>query len=83
MDTETIDKQEALKKDWRTHPTSRTILILVTVWLVSNSLIILSATDLFTESFFNKRYVMMYLLMIFSTWTTLKVVLNYFKTRDK
>ena len=81
MKTDTIDNQNQQKRNWVTHPTKRNLLIIVTAWFVGNSLLILSTTDLFTESFFNKKYVMIYAMMIMSTWTTFKVTLNYFKTR--
>jgi len=39
----------------------------------------LSATDLFTESFFQKGYVMMYLILAASTFTAFKVTISYIK----
>ncbi|WP_228451020.1 hypothetical protein, partial [Marnyiella aurantia] len=82
MKTDTIDKQNEQKRNWVTHPTKRNLLIIVTMWFVGNSLLILSTTDLFTESFFNKKYIIIYAMMIMSTWTTFKVIRNYSKTRE-
>ncbi len=79
MKTEIIDKQTEQKRNWVTHPTKRNILIIATVWVIGNGLLILSTTDLFTESFLSKKYILIYGLMIMSTWTTFKVTLNYFK----
>jgi hypothetical protein len=81
MKTDTIDKQNEQQRNWVTHPTKRNLLIIVTIWCVGNGLLILSTTDLFTESFINKKYVMIYAMMIMSTWTTFKVLRNYSKTR--
>jgi hypothetical protein len=82
MKTDTVDKQNDQKRNWVTHPTKRNLLIIVTIWFVGNGLLILSTTDLFTESFFNKKYVMTYAMMIMSTWTNFKVIRNYSKTRE-
>jgi len=81
MKTETVDKQMEQKRNWVTHPTKRNLLIILTVWTIGISLLIISTTNLFTESFFNKKYILIYAMMIMSTWTTSKVTLNYFKTR--
>ena len=81
MKTETIDKQTVQKRNWITHPTKRNLLIIVTVWVVGNGLLIISTTDLFTESFLDKKYILIYAMMIMSSWTTFKVISNYFKTR--
>jgi hypothetical protein len=81
MKTDTIDKQNEQQRNWVTHPTKRNLLIIVTIWCVGNGLLILSTTDLFTERFINKKYVMIYAMMIMSTWTTFKVLRNYSKTR--
>ncbi len=81
MKTDTIDKQTEGKKNWVTHPTRGNLLTIVTIWLVGNGLLILSTTDLLTESFFNTKYVMIYAMMIMSTWTTFKMFRNYYKTR--
>jgi hypothetical protein len=83
MKAETIDKQTEQRRNWVTHPTRRNILIIGTAWFVGNGLLVLSTTDLFTESFISKRYIMIYVMMIMSTWTTFQVTLNYFKTRRK
>ena len=81
MKTETIDKQTEQKRNWVTHPTKRNLMIIVTVWFIANGLLILSTTDFFTESFLNKKYILIYAIMIMSTLTTFKVILNYSRTR--
>ena len=81
MKTDTFDKQNEQKRNWVTHPTKRNLFIIVTIWFLGNGLLILSTTDLFTESFLNKKYVLIYAMMIMSTWTTIKMIRNYSKTR--
>ena len=76
-----IDTQTEQKRNWVTHPTKRNLLIMVTIWLVGNGLLILSLTDLFTESFLNRRNIVIYIMMIISTRSTFSLVLNYFRTR--
>ena len=83
MKTENVDKQTEQKRNWVTHPTKRNLLIIFTVYVVGNGLLIISTTDLFTESFLNKKYLMIYAMMIMSSWTVLKVLLNYFRVSDK
>lgn len=82
MKTETIDKHKLNKKrNWVTHPTKRNLLIIVTVWIIGNGLLILSTTNFFMESFLNKKYILIYAIMIMSTLTTFKVILNYSRKR--
>lgn len=78
MKADATDKQN---EHWVTHPTKKNLLIIVTVWFVGISLQILAVTDLFTESFFNKRYIFTYALMVMSTWITFKVVSNYLRAK--
>lgn len=64
------------------HPSLMIIVVFVTLWFVGNGLLFLSMTDLFTESFFQKKYTMMYFLMIGSTITTSFLIFNYFKNKN-
>jgi SAM-dependent methyltransferase len=48
------------KRNWVTHPTKTNLLIIVTIWFVGNGLLLLATTDLFTESFFSKKYLIIY-----------------------
>ena len=67
------------KRNFYHNPTSKTVIIFWVIWLISNMLLILSITDLLTESFFQKEYLMIYFLMIASTIATIKVQMNYRK----
>ena len=39
-------------------------------------------TNFFTESFFNSRYILMYYLMILSSISSIKLILNYKKNKN-
>lgn len=82
MKTEFIDKQKAQKEKWFTYPTKRNLRIIVTIWLVGTVLLVLSITNFFEDSFFNKSFLMIYVMMFTSTWTVFEVVRNYFKKRN-
>ena len=71
------DKQE----NFLTTPTKKHLIIFGLLWFISISLLTLSITDLFTEIFFQKNYVMMYFLMIGSTVATGKLYFNYWKNK--
>lgn len=69
-----------MKKDtWINHPTKKQLLLVIITWFIGSSLLVLSVTDLFTESFFQKEYIMMYFILIGSSYTTFKVFVNYRK----
>ena len=65
------------------YPTKKFLLIFLVLWVISNFLIILTSTNFFTESFFNRRYILMYYLMILSSISAIKLILNYKKTINK
>lgn len=68
-------------QNFLTNPTKKHLILLGLLWFISIILLILSITDLFTESFFSKKYVMMYFLMIGSTVTMGKLYFNYWKNK--
>lgn len=68
------------KQNWVTHPTKRNLFIVLIAWMVANGLLMILITDLFRETFFNKRYVLIYALMLMSTWTMAKAISNYLKS---
>lgn len=82
MKTETIGKKCEQKGSWITHPTKKILLIFLATWFVGTGLLVLAATDLFRESFLNRKYIMIYVLITMSTRTTFKLLLNYFKSKS-
>ena len=74
---------EKAKINYIKYPTKKFLLIFLILWIIGNFLIILSSTNFFTESFFNRRYLLMYFLMIWSSISAIKLILNYKKTINK
>ena len=70
------------KRNFITNPSKKNLIIFTLLWFLGIVLLTLSATDLFTESFFQKKYVLIYFLMIGSTITTIKLYKNYWKNKN-
>ena len=73
---------ETKEKSWPKNPSGKQVSYILVVWIIGISLIILSITNLFTESIFQKEYIMMYALIIASTFTTFAAVNNYRKNQN-
>jgi len=69
------------KESFLTTPSKKHLIIFGLLWFISIALLTLSITDLFTESFFQKNYTMMYFLMIGSTVAIGKLYFNYWKNK--
>ncbi len=74
---------ENVKHNWVKNPTSKQTLITFSAWLIGAAMIIISVTNLFTESLFNPRCAILYLVLLASTATMISVSANYFKNRAK
>lgn len=70
-----------IKKTFFHNPSLQTLVIFSILWMVSNTLLVLSITDLFTESIFQKKYLNIYFLMIGSTIATGKLYFNYWNNK--
>ena len=70
---------ETVKRNFIKNPTIKNLILFTLLWFVGILLLTLSTTDLFTESFFQKKYVIIYFLMIGSTIATGKLYFNYWK----
>ena len=73
---------ETVKRNFIKNPTRKNLILFILLWFVGIFLLTLSTTDLFTESFFQKKYIMIYFLMIGSTITTGKLYYNYWKNKN-
>lgn len=71
---------EKIKNNFIQHPTRKNLFVFTSLWLLGTSLLVLSMTDLFTESFFQKGYSGIYLILISSTTFLSKLYINYWKT---
>ena len=73
---------ETVKRNFIKNPTSKNLILFTLLWFVGIFLLTLSTTDLFSESFFQKKNVMIYFLMIGSTIATAKIHINYWKNKN-
>jgi len=65
------------KNNWFKNPSHKQIILSTLLYFTGILLLILSMTDLFTESIFQGKYSLIYFLILGSTLTTLKIHLNY------
>jgi hypothetical protein len=72
---------ETIKRNIVYNQSKKNLILFTFIWILSITLLTLSITDLFTESFFQKRYSMIYILMIGSTIATRKIHINYWKNK--
>jgi hypothetical protein len=75
-------QMESVKRNFIKNPTIKNLILFILPWFVGILLLTLSATDLFTESFFQKKYVAIYFLMISSTIATGKLYFYYWKNKS-
>jgi membrane-associated protease RseP (regulator of RpoE activity) len=67
------------KNSWFHNPNKQQVLFVVMMWFLAMICLLLAVTDLFTEPFFDGGYLMIYLIMFFSTYNVFKIVNNYLK----
>jgi len=79
----TENKQlETIKRNFMKNPSIKNLILITLLWFVGIILLTLSTTDLSTESFFQKKYVMIYFLIIGSTIVKGKLYFNYWKNKS-
>lgn len=64
------------------NPSRKNLILFTSLWLFEIILFILSVTNLFTESFFQKEYLVIYLLIISSTILIINIYTNYRKNEN-
>ena len=69
------------KTNFITHPKVKHLLLFTGIWLLGIVLSTLAMTDLFTESFFQKNYIMSYFMMLLSITAIAKLYRNYWKNK--
>jgi hypothetical protein len=57
------------------------VIVFIVVWFIGCSLLVLAMTDLFQESFFNRKYAISYLLMGGATATVIAICVAYYKSK--
>ena len=70
-----------IQKNFFKNPSAKTLIIFTVLWFIGIALLILSATDLFSESLFQKKYIMICFLMTSSSLVTIKLYINYYKNK--
>lgn len=70
------------KENFLTNPSKKNLFFFTIFWLLGTALLILSTTNLFTENFFQRQYLMIYLLMFGATLMVFKLYINYWKNKD-
>ncbi len=61
------------------NPSKRYVIIFIIIWLLGNTLLVLSSTDVFRISFFRRKNVLYAFLMIWSTFSLIQIYRNYRK----
>jgi len=63
---------------WYENPTKKTLIIFGLLWLISNMLLVLVLTDLFTENPLKAKNIIMIILMIGSTFSVSQLYIRYY-----
>lgn len=71
------------EESWINNPTKKQLVLVGTLWFIGIFLLILAITYHFTKSFFGNVNLMLFFLMLGSTATFAKVLLNYFKMKNR
>lgn len=72
------------KVSWFAAPTKMNVVLFLALWIVSTGLVILALSDLFTANPFRNLNLPLVFLLFLSTGSTVKIVLNYMRSkRDK
>ncbi|WP_028282202.1 hypothetical protein [Olleya marilimosa] len=69
------------KKNILQNPTKANLIVFTLLWMVSVVLIILSVTDLFTQTVFQKRYIPVFIIVLALSRVIAKLYFNYFKNK--
>lgn len=69
------------KKNILQNPTKTNLIVFTLLWMVCVVLIILSVTDLFTQTVFQKRYIPVFIIVLASSRVIAKLYFNYFKNK--
>ncbi len=65
------------------HLNKSKIIWLTLLWIIAIGCCIISISDNFTKSIFQKKYLTIWIIMIASTYTIIKIHLDYFRNKNK
>jgi len=67
------------KTNWTQNPTRKNVTLYIIFTSIGSLLILLSITDFFTENPFQKRNIIMFMLLTSSIWACINIIRNYTK----
>lgn len=73
---------KAIKNNWLKNPSPKQMILYTLLYITAILLLVLSMTNLFTESIFQGEYLLLYFLILGSTITTFKMHLNYWNLKN-
>jgi len=68
--------------NWYHNPTKKTLLIFGLLWLISNMLLVLALTDLFTENPLKAKNIMLMIFIIYSTSSVSRLYHRFYKNKS-
>ena len=71
--------QNRLKRNWVKDPTGKEVALVFLVWLTGITLVLLAGTDLFRETFFVSKNIIVGFLVLISTFFMLRLVFSFLK----
>jgi hypothetical protein len=69
------------KSNWIKNPTKKQMILVTIVWFVGVLLLVISMTDFFNTSIFNKKYILIYFLILGTSYIVYKIYFSYFKNK--
>jgi hypothetical protein len=69
------------RRKWRSNPTRKNVLVVITLWVVGNGLQFLSLTGLEPERFTEKKPFYFLATLFVSSWIVIQVCMNYLKNQ--
>ena len=67
------------KINWYENPSKKTLIIFGLLWAISNMLLVLVLTDLFTENPLKAKNIMLMVFMLGSTFSVSQLYVRYYK----
>ena len=72
---------KAQRSNWMNNPSKNQVIIYTVIWFVGLVLLTLSLTDLFTESMFQGKNMLVNMLLFGATGATIKLYYSYWKNK--
>ncbi|TXF75060.1 hypothetical protein [Chryseobacterium sp.] len=68
-------------ENWVHNPSKKTVIIFSTLSVIGITLNLLAMSDLFTETVFQSKYLMMWFIMVANVFVVATICINYFNKR--